>query len=68
MGGVLCDLRAEGVEGREFLLGAEEFAEGDFEVFAIDGVVEVEQMHFEDALAAGGLDGRADADVHDAGQ
>ena len=68
LGDVLCDLGAEGVEGREFLLGAEELAEGDFEVFAVDGFVEVEEMHLEDALAAGVFDRRADADVHDAGQ
>ena len=64
--GVLRDLGAEGVEGGEFLLGAEELAEGDFEVFAVDGFGEVEEMHLEDAFAAGVFDGRADADVHDA--
>ena len=45
------DLGFQGVEGGEFLLGAEEGAECDFDVFAVEVVVEVEEVEFEEALA-----------------
>src|SRR5262249_14358297 len=57
-----------GVEAGELLLGAEEAAEADFEVFAVDVAVEIEEVHFEDALAAGVRDRGAHADVGDAAQ
>ena len=64
--GIEGDLGAEGVEAWEFLFGAEEAAEGDFEVLAVEVAGEIEEVHFEDALARGVSDRGADADIHDA--
>ena len=43
------------------MLGSEILAEGNFEIFAVDVLAEIEEMDLDDALSTGALDGRADA-------
>lgn len=65
--GVDVDLGLEGIEGGEFLFGAEEVQEGDFEGLVVEIAREVEEVDFE--LRCRGLGkGRADPEVGDAGE
>jgi len=66
LGDILGDPGFQRVQRAEFLLGAQAGAEGDFDVLAVDVLVEIEEVEFQDALAGGGANGGADAEVDDA--
>ncbi len=63
---ILGYLGFQGFEGGKFLLGAQAVEEGDFDVLAVNVLVEIEEMQLEDALTGGGADGGAEAEVDDA--
>lgn len=65
--GVGGDLGAQCLDVREANLGAEKVVEFDLDVVLVNVGVEIKKMHLQHALAGGIADGRADADIGDAG-
>ena len=57
------DLLPESVETRKFLLRTKEAAKRDLQIFAVDFLVEVEEVNLDQSLSAGVFEGGTDADI-----